>query len=220
MEKECQEVLDGEQRYEGDAKRVFLSRVADEANEKHGQCVTASKSMLECGRAAGQCLRAAKKITGHRTKWTKWRNKHFNGSNRTAQIYMQVSRNWNHPRIEQARATGIVIDSIEGFLRILRPKPAPGKSQESTIKRIIQQLSEQLKQLDPAELEILEDYFEFCWKQLELRLQQNVRILVDDDYYGDRPSEAETREIRTRGRRRRAQTASGISGSKSALTTM
>jgi len=84
MKKEYAEVLDGEKRYKGPAKERFLEKLSADANANHSNTAKAWEGFLECARKSGDALRAAKKVKGHRRKWTAWRRDNFNASPETA----------------------------------------------------------------------------------------------------------------------------------------
>jgi hypothetical protein len=78
-------------------------------------------------KAVGDALREAKRRLGHRTKWSRWRNKlideiHDAGmpfSVRTAQVYALVAGKWEEPLVMQMRASGNVT-SISAFVKVLQ----------------------------------------------------------------------------------------------------
>ena len=91
------------------------------------------RGWLDHARRAGDALLEAKRRLGHRTKWSKWRNRNFIESNimskSTSVNYMKIARNWNDARLVEARQNGIKLDSIRAVLRVLSgtapPKPDP-----------------------------------------------------------------------------------------------
>lgn len=113
--------------YTGDDKVKKLAELASQANESHAQVGTTFRDMLGHAKTAGEALNEAKRILGHRRKWSRWRAANFTGSIRNARVYAQVARHWNHPDIKRARAAGLEPTSIQGFLNLLQGKPVEHK---------------------------------------------------------------------------------------------
>ena len=157
---------EGKPRLKGKKLDARMARLAGMIQEEHGQVKAAWAGALEHARNAGEWLVEAKWRQGHRSKWGKWKRrimeKHGIAA-RTVTNYMYVARHWNDARIEEARAQGIVIDSINKFLKITRghhPQALP-KSTEAERERgnhakdIQKQFADYLNSLDAYEVGIL-----------------------------------------------------------------
>jgi hypothetical protein len=76
-----------------EAKAATLTDLATQINEAHEQCVEAYKSSLYFARTAGALLIEAKSQLQH-GQWLPWLRENTSVAERTAQAYMQVSRDW------------------------------------------------------------------------------------------------------------------------------
>jgi hypothetical protein len=76
---------------------LALPDLATQINEEHRQCLQAANATLEHARRAGELLEQAKAQLDH-GQWLPWLKEHFPFSERMAQNYMRVAREW--PRLE------------------------------------------------------------------------------------------------------------------------
>jgi hypothetical protein len=74
-------------------ERGTLPELADQINTHHTAAAEAIGTTLEHARAAGVLLAAAKAQMPH-GEWTAWLDAHFDGSARTARLYMRLARRW------------------------------------------------------------------------------------------------------------------------------
>ena len=77
-----------------------LPQLAEQANYHHEQCTAAASNALEHALRAGELLLKAKGLVDH-GEWLPWLEKNFQGSQRTAQVYMGVAR--DYPKLGQKR---------------------------------------------------------------------------------------------------------------------
>jgi len=103
-----------------------LPELSEQINHHHRECVEALNEGLRHGLRAGQLLVEAKEQLAH-GQWTPWLEAHFEGSARTAQLYMRVAKHW--PEIE-AKAQGSAVLTLDGVTKMLaQPKTAPAVEQ-------------------------------------------------------------------------------------------
>jgi DNA-binding transcriptional MerR regulator len=200
-----------------------LKTLADEANKHHAEVQARWKGLLDHAQLAGEALIEAKRRLGHRTKWSKWRRDHFEGSKETACHYMRVARHWDDPRIQQAKASGMTIDSINKFLQVLRGQAhEPRKDTESNSalrememdfarEQLRKEFAEKLRKLDYQELKVLGEQFDRrSWQRLYKDLQRTVCQVTESDYYKEEAA-SEKRQVRSKvsnalnGKRRNRQ---------------
>ena len=176
-----------------------LKTLADEANKHHSEVRAHWMGMLDHARQAGEALIEAKRRLGHKSKWSKWRRERFEGSKETACNYMRVAREWNDPRIQQARADGVAIDSINKFLKFLRGD-SPDDDNKTPSKRELQiaeardqlrqEFSARINKLDYLELKVLLENFESrSWPKLHEDLRTTVCQVTEMEYYDERAAE-------------------------------
>jgi hypothetical protein len=104
----------------------------DRANKHYRLAVTHLGKALEHAKEAGDALLDAKRCTAYKD-WTKFLDKYFVGSRRTAQVYMRIARKWEDERIRDARVGGWEPKSIKGFLDIVSGMPDPKKQRDRKI---------------------------------------------------------------------------------------
>lgn len=101
---------------------LTLPRLAELANAAHRSCETAYGDALAYACEAGRMLVEAKARVGH-GGWGGWLAENFDASERTAQVYMQISE------ADLSKAQTPAETSIAGVLRqISKPKPKPRAS--------------------------------------------------------------------------------------------
>jgi hypothetical protein len=71
-----------------------LPDLAAQINQEHQQCLQAANATLEHARKAGELLQQAKAQLEH-GKWLPWLKEHFPFSEKTAQNYMRIAREWS-----------------------------------------------------------------------------------------------------------------------------
>ncbi|CAN5819117.1 hypothetical protein BH20CHL1_BH20CHL1_09240 [soil metagenome] len=84
-----------------------LATLAERANTEHRACESAIRTGLEHALNAGHLLIEAKALCPH-GEWLPWLHEHFEGSERTAQAYMRVAR--EYPALEADGNTQRVTD--------------------------------------------------------------------------------------------------------------
>jgi DUF3102 family protein len=93
-----------------------LGTLAARINAEHRACVSAMVDTLEHAMNAGYLLREAKAECPH-GRWLRWLEDNFEGSVRTAQVYMRLAR--DRFLLPPANAQGSALLSIDGALRAL-----------------------------------------------------------------------------------------------------
>jgi hypothetical protein len=106
-----------------------LASLAAQINEAHRQCVAAASSALEHARRAGTLLAEAKGKCGH-GQWLPWLKENFDFSERTAQNYMKVAREW--PRLAEANPQRVADLSYREAVKLLEAPRQP-KDGEPTL---------------------------------------------------------------------------------------
>jgi Protein of unknown function (DUF3102) len=94
-----------------------LDTLAEQINEEHHKVEAAMGSALQHARRAGKLLIEAKERT-HHGEWLPWLKANFEGSERTAQMYMRVHSRW--PEIE-ANTKSVSDLTLTGALREIGP---------------------------------------------------------------------------------------------------
>lgn len=194
----------------GKARVRELTKLADEANRHYHEAVAAWRRALEHARQAGAALLEAKRLLGHRRKWSRWRHANFDASAETSRVYMRVARHWDHPRVEQARNQGIEVASINTFLKLIRgQKPADAVvttdpesgvkvvadtcEQQTDFKRdqLRKQFAAYLRALKSIEIDVMTEDFQSLLGKMHTRLKDVVCMVLEFDYYdeddGSRP---------------------------------
>jgi len=216
----------------GDALAKHLNKLAETVTAEHRQAEEKWRGWINHARAAGEALIEAKRRLGHRTKWSEWRKRHFtiDGvttlSKETSCNYMRIAREWEDPRLREARANGIKLDSINKVLSILRgdslkKEPAPEKEQEaesrvpdegSVRQWLREQFAADLRSLTKEELQVFEVMYAEFWERLYADLRDDVCVMLECDYYGE---EEELKEVvrrrinRALNRKRNGKAATG-----------
>jgi Protein of unknown function (DUF3102) len=98
--------------------RDGLSRLAEEINEAHRGVVRSNRQSVMHALRAGALLNEAKGSVGH-GKWGAWLKENFEGSTRTAQVYMRLA---NHAE----EAQRIAHLGLAGVVRALSAQPPDG----------------------------------------------------------------------------------------------
>lgn len=177
-----------------------LEELAENANSHHQEAEEAWQGWLEHARQAGEALLEAKRRCGHRSKWAKWRYRNFCGSKETSCHYMRVAREWENPGIADARESGVTVDSINKFLKLLRGQPlkakpkekSPSEKKQAELREALRnEFALRIKELNVLELEILADrnwqgmhFFNSLWDTIHERLKTAVAVVygdIDDD---------------------------------------
>ena len=101
---------------EQDQLPASLPALAEQINAEHRQAVAALNDGLEHAHRGGELLRRAKAKCPH-GGFSEWLRKNFEGSERTAQMYMQIAKRW--PQIEEAKAQRIALLTYSGAIKLL-----------------------------------------------------------------------------------------------------
>jgi hypothetical protein len=99
----------------GEVEEGRLARLAGEINEAHRAFVGTFRTALEHGIRCGELLAQAKEQCPHGT-WLQWLEANFDGSARTAQVYMQLYNRRDELRAKTQDSAHL---SIDGALREL-----------------------------------------------------------------------------------------------------
>ncbi len=126
----------------------------------------------------------------------------FDASRETARVYMRISREWDNPRLQEARHNGFELTSIQSVLRLLGgEKPSdevapngdkPTEAELSSMARdnLRKQFAERLRTLTNDEIRVFEKcgVFDDVCDEGYARLKRLVCIVLDCDYYERRDS--------------------------------
>jgi hypothetical protein len=94
-----------------------LAHLAERINAEHQHALTAARTALEHARRAGELLAEAKAACGH-GRWLPWLEANVKFSERTAQAYMRVAKNWLELEAKaQATADLTIEDALECLAR-------------------------------------------------------------------------------------------------------
>jgi hypothetical protein len=105
-----------------------VGTLADRINAEHRACRAAAVDALEHALAAGELLLQAKAGCPHGT-WQDWVDDNFEGSLRTAQIYMHLAR--RRAEIGEAKTQSSALSSVAGALHLLSYNHAPVRAVEA-----------------------------------------------------------------------------------------
>lgn len=203
-----------------------LKELAETANkgyreaEAHHRTINAAWGLwLEHARTAGDALLEAKRRLGHRVKWSRWRNRNFDGSKETSCHYIRVAREWDNPVVVEAREAGL-INSINAFNKLIRGQPLAAKKPQAKTERergrlqnqILRLLAERLGKLDDTELHLLSRSnmraVASMWERMHERLKDAVAVV-----YGDDDRDTTRVEIKRQARRKVTKALNGKSNS-------
>lgn len=165
-----------------------LETLAGEINEEHRAFVGSLKKTAEHGIRAGELLTEAKGQCEHGT-WLPWLEKNFEGSERSAQVYMQMFRNRGEIRAKYAESADL---SISGALKEIGGPPAElssyalaGRLQSAAAKgpgELAYQYGSLARDLDEKELSIVRGLaWERAWRDYKTSLErpdEGVRLLA------------------------------------------
>jgi hypothetical protein len=96
-------------------------QLTEQINEQHRQVISLLTSTLHAAKQAGELLRIAKNRLAH-GDWERWLETNFEGTIRTAQVYMKIAKHWGTVLEAEARRHPDL--SIAGALEMLRTAPA------------------------------------------------------------------------------------------------
>lgn len=120
-----------------------LDAIAARANDAHRQVNRSSSETLSLAKQAGEILQEAKSDLKH-GEWIPWLESNFEGSVRTAQLYLQVFENWAQLEANTQHVSHL---SLRGALASISDKePSPDMSElhdsvETITKAVLKTLS-------------------------------------------------------------------------------
>lgn len=156
-----------------------LAKLATEINEHHRAAETALRSGLEHALEAGRLLMEAKGRCQHGT-WGGWLEEHFEGSERTARVYMQVAKRW--PEI-QAKRQHVADLTFRDALKLLAAPKVPDTEQ---VERQLVDLRARLA--DISTIADLPERVRACKEivdeatSLESRLRENREFSIEESW--------------------------------------
>lgn len=176
----------------GQALTERLDHLAATANEQAHAAKQTWRSTLDHARQAGEALEEAYVRLGRRSKWSKWRRDNFKGCRRTATYYRTVAREWSNPRLVEARASGVVFESIRAVIKFLKA-PTPSNSEPTPEQLALNAardelraaFAEKLRTLTPEEIEVFKNAFDGLWDVLYDELKNRVCETLNRDYYNE-----------------------------------
>lgn len=102
-----------------------LSELAERVNHHHHQlCTDAANNTLDHAHAADDTLLQAKEQSPH-GEFQDWLRDNFQGSARTARLYMQISRNWQALEGKRQRAATLSLRQAAGLISPPKPTSPP-----------------------------------------------------------------------------------------------
>jgi hypothetical protein len=157
------------------------------ANGHHSEAGNHQRLALFHAKEAGEALIKAKDKVPYK-RWGGFLRKEFYGSGENARNYMRIARNWDDPRIQEARLGKMTPPSIDGLLAIIRNRPdkakqKPTKSKRASFSRqfILDRFAKYLNKLEPEELEVLSRGFRGAMAKLYKWLTEMAFIEYEDD---------------------------------------
>jgi hypothetical protein len=114
-----------------------MANIAKRINTYYAQIVTCYDTALDHAHAAGGLLAQAKRAEKH-GDWAGWLADNFDGSSRSAQLYMAIDENWLE--IEQKRSTVAILsirDAVKVIAKSKTPKPKIAISKEELLNPLL-----------------------------------------------------------------------------------
>ena len=136
------------QRRDADAmsEALALPTLAVEINREHAACEGAFSESLEHARKAGDLLIEAKAQVEH-GDWLPWLEANCDFAPRTAQVYMQIARNW----AELANTQGLALLGVQRAAAMLgAPRPTDSLPEAPTEGEVIEYCSKLWPQFEPV----------------------------------------------------------------------
>jgi hypothetical protein len=132
----------------GEAGSVALPDLAAQINEHHRAAERAVNEALRHALEAGRLLIEAKGLVAH-GGWLPWLRENFEGSGRTARIYMMVARRWPELQANRQRAADL---SLRGAVKLLTgPKADTPDGADAQKKRWTRRTRALRRRLEAAE---------------------------------------------------------------------
>ena len=114
---------------------LILPDLASKINTAHRLATEAMQAGLAHALEAGKLLVQAKTQVPFGT-WTAWLAEHFDGSDRTARLYMQIARRW--PEIQAKRQRDAILSLREAITLIEAPKPDEPEIEQQTLLQLVE----------------------------------------------------------------------------------
>lgn len=158
-----------------------LNNLAWTANSHHDKVCSRWTGMLDHARQAGIALNEAHSLCPH-GKWQKWVQDNFKGSYETCQAYRRIASSWDDPRLQEARMSGVQLNSMKQVLDVLRdsvPKSLLNddgtlnvrKAEADHLRRSIREdFANAIRNLHLSELTVFEECFDEVWKRFYERV--------------------------------------------------
>ena len=186
-----------------------LPKLAKIANRYHREANHAWYNALDYARASGRALVKARSFFPVRGGgWKKWIEDNFDASYETAKVYMRIARKWDDPRLEEARTSGINVNSIVKVLQILKYQKLRDSIEEKFTEKeakvdmardyIRKMFAEKLrKEVSRSELMVLveDDVFDYLWKKLYAGLRNIICQILEYDPYEDKEKVERVKQI-------------------------
>ena len=126
-----------------------LPAMALRINHYHHAAESAALSALEHAHTAGELLKKAKALCAHGT-WQQWCKANFDGSARTAQVYMRLADHWKEIEPKAQHAAGL---SCRQALKLIgRSVPKPVETQAKPVNDIFPQHDSPYRIMPPMTL--------------------------------------------------------------------
>ena len=175
----------------GPQNKTLIKQLEKNAIKKHYAGKKAKKKYMDCIRDAGESLYRLRYETDNLKKmgWRKYILSTMPFSVETANNYIRIYKKRDDPRITKARENNISIDSIAGFLRVLRGQAdfkAPEMTEQESLasmarQELRQQFAEGLRCLCWEELDHFEVYFDEYWEDLYKKIYKDICLRDEQD---------------------------------------
>lgn len=171
-------------------KRQKIRGLKDVANKEFHRSSTIRKKWLICALHCGEALLEIKRLLGH-GQWIPWLEKNFDGSVRTAEVYMGIAKHWGDSRVSEMKKKNIEINTIKDFYDAILGKeetiPINKQDKEHIIyeryrKLLIKEFTNEVNRLGRwkpwykrYELFTLGDNFWYFWGGLQIELKKAAK---------------------------------------------
>lgn len=172
-----------------------IKKLLKEANEHLRNVARKYQDSLDYARQCGEVLIKAKASVKH-GNWQTYLREYFHGSRRTAQIYMQLAKNWDSNCQKEARVNRSLRNSIKAELQYQRDlKNNPQKKKKLLTEKQRKEVdkardylrwsfNENLRELSNYECKILRDSFDFyLWPKWYGELRNTVCQVLEYSPY-------------------------------------
>ena len=161
----------GQNNYPDSANKQSLNDLAVKINAEHKRAEQSAKNAIAHALKAGELLIAAKSKVEH-GEWLPWLEQHCTVSERTAQAYMRIAKEW--PKLDAPKAQRVADLSFRETLKALAAPSKPA----SNLGRVKERITQQAEKIeDPAER--LEALSEATEKAKHEAMEQHIAAIKE-----------------------------------------